>query len=91
MYKICCSDGCYDADILAAFNDAIADGVDIVSISVGGRFSGNYFSDPISIGSYNTMKSWIMTSAPGGNDVPYSASISNFAPWFLSVAASTID
>lgn len=26
VYKICWFDGCYDADILAAFDDAIADG-----------------------------------------------------------------
>ena len=91
VYKICWSDGCYDADILAAFDDAIADGVDIVSISVGGRLAKNYFSDSIAIGSYHAMKSGILTSASGGNDGPYRASISNVAPWFLSVAASTID
>ncbi|KAL6311889.1 hypothetical protein AAG906_013520 [Vitis piasezkii] len=33
VYKICWSDGCADADILAAFDDAIADGVDIISFS----------------------------------------------------------
>ena len=35
VYKIWWSDGCFDADILAAFDDAVADGVDIISISVG--------------------------------------------------------
>ncbi|XP_057486100.1 cucumisin-like isoform X2 [Actinidia eriantha] len=91
VYKICWSDGCHDADILAAFDDAIADGVDIVSLSVGRRSARNYFNDSIAIGSYHAMKSGILTSASGGNDGPYSASISNVAPWFLSVAASTID
>ena len=37
VYKICWSDGCMDADILAAFDDLIADGVDIISLSTGGR------------------------------------------------------
>ncbi|TYH00447.1 hypothetical protein ES288_A10G277400v1 [Gossypium darwinii] len=58
VYKICWYDGCYDEDILAAFDDAIADGVDIISLSVGG---------------------------------PSPSSITNFSPWSLSVAASTID
>uniref|UniRef100_A0A7N2QXM7 Peptidase S8/S53 domain-containing protein n=1 Tax=Quercus lobata TaxID=97700 RepID=A0A7N2QXM7_QUELO len=33
-YKVCYVDGCAAVDILAAFNDAIADGVDIISISL---------------------------------------------------------
>ncbi|KAK9031964.1 hypothetical protein V6N11_056249 [Hibiscus sabdariffa] len=50
VYKICCSDGCSDVDILAAFDDAIADGVDIITLSVGSIFSYDYFDDPIAIG-----------------------------------------
>ncbi|XAR60011.1 Cucumisin [Bertholletia excelsa] len=34
VYKVCWSDRCSDTDVLAAFEDAIADGVDIISISV---------------------------------------------------------
>ncbi|WCJ19698.1 Subtilisin-like protease [Euphorbia peplus] len=36
VYKVCWHNGCSEADILAAFDDAIADGVDIISLSVGG-------------------------------------------------------
>ncbi|XP_052207270.1 cucumisin-like [Diospyros lotus] len=90
-YKICWSDGCHAADILAAFDDAIADGVDIISISVGGRYPKRYFEDSIAIGAFHAMKNGILTSASGGNNGPDLATISNVAPWFLSVAASTID
>ena len=91
VYKICWADGCYDADILAAFDDAIADGVDIISLSVGGSFALDYFDDPIAIGAFHSMKNGILTSNSAGNSGPDPATITNLSPWSLSVAASTID
>ena len=91
MYKICWSDGCYDADILAAFDDAIADGVDIISLSVGTRTPRNYFNDSIAIGAFHAMRNGVLTVNSAGNDGPNRATITNFSPWSLSVAASTID
>ncbi|XP_055960166.1 cucumisin-like [Mercurialis annua] len=90
VYKICWSDGCSDADILAAFDDAIADGVDIISLSVGG-WPMDYFEDPIAIGAFHSMKNGILTSNSAGNSGPDPGSVSNCSPWSLSVAASTID
>ncbi|KAF9597456.1 hypothetical protein IFM89_018902, partial [Coptis chinensis] len=91
VYKICWGDGCYDADILAAFDDAIADGVDLISLSVGGSFPSDYFDDSIAIGAFHSMKNGILTSNSAGNSGPDPSTISNFSPWSLSVAASTID
>lgn len=91
VYKVCWSDGCWDADILAAFDDAIADGVDIISISVGASKPHAYFNDSIAIGAFHAMKYGILTSNSGGNKGPGLATISNISPWSLSVAASTID
>ncbi|XP_073119817.1 cucumisin-like [Henckelia pumila] len=91
VYKICWSDGCSDADILAAFDDAIADGVDVISISVGGFFPSDYFEDPIAIGAYHAMKNGVLTSNSAGNSGPDPESIVNFSPWSLSVAANVID
>uniref|UniRef100_A0A9I9DU80 Cucumisin-like n=1 Tax=Cucumis melo TaxID=3656 RepID=A0A9I9DU80_CUCME len=91
VYKICWSDGCSDADILAAFDDAIADGVDIISLSVGGSEARYYFNDSIAIGAFHSMKHGILTSNSAGNDGPDYFTIRNFSPWSLSVAASTTD
>lgn len=90
MYKVCWPD-CYDVDILAAFDDAIADGVDIISLSVGGFDPDNYFTNSIAIGAFHAVRKGILTSVSAGNRGPGLASITNFAPWALSVAASTID
>ncbi|KAK8481668.1 hypothetical protein V6N13_028501 [Hibiscus sabdariffa] len=46
IYKICWAYGCSDVDILAVFNDAIANDVDIISLSIGGAPS-DYFDDPV--------------------------------------------
>ena len=90
VYKVCWSNGCSEADILAAFDDAIADGVDIISLSVGGGAL-DYFEDSIAIGAFHSMKNGILTSNSGGNSGPDPETISNVSPWSLTVAASTID
>ncbi|XVE69290.1 hypothetical protein DITRI_Ditri09bG0139900 [Diplodiscus trichospermus] len=91
VYKVCWSDGCYDADILAAFDDAIADGVDIISISIGGSTPNDYFRDSITVGAFHAMKNGVLTVTSAGNAGPFRSSISNLSPWSISVAASTID
>ncbi|KAF2318973.1 hypothetical protein GH714_012055 [Hevea brasiliensis] len=50
-----------NAGILAAFDDAIADGVDIISLSVGG-WPMDSFEDSIAIGAFHSMKNGILTS-----------------------------
>ncbi|GJX66490.1 cucumisin, partial [Tanacetum coccineum] len=91
VYKICFEDACSDADILAAFDDAIADGVNIISLSVGGSDPVSYFDDPIAIGAFHAMKNNILTSNSAGNDGPFHGSITSLSPWLLSVAANSID
>ncbi|PWA80075.1 cucumisin [Artemisia annua] len=90
VYKICFTT-CQDSDILAAFDDAIADGVDIISLSVGGPNPHDYFEDPIAIGAFHAMKNNILTSSSAGNSGPSLGSTSSVSPWLLSVAASSID
>ncbi|CAO2817747.1 unnamed protein product [Amaranthus hypochondriacus] len=91
IYKVCwASAGCSDMDILAAFDHAIADGVDIISISIGGP-SRSYVSDSISIGSFHGLRKGILTVGSAGNDGPSLETVANHAPWMMSVAASGID
>ncbi|XP_028797595.1 cucumisin-like [Neltuma alba] len=91
VYKVCWSRRCNDADILAAFDDAIADGVDILSVSLGGLNDKNYFRNAIAIGAFHAMRRGILTVTSAGNSGPSPGSLGNFEPWAISVAASTID
>ncbi|EEF51077.1 subtilisin-like protease SBT4.3 [Ricinus communis] len=91
VYKVCWSFGCAAADILAAFDDAIADGVDIISVSLGAPWAFPYMEDPIAIGSFHAMRYGILTANSAGNSGPSPYTASNVAPWTLTVAASTID
>ncbi|KAJ7976091.1 subtilisin-like protease SBT4.15 [Quillaja saponaria] len=90
MYKVCWDSGCNDMDLLAAFDDAIADGVDVISVSIGGP-SMDFFDDPIAIGAFHAMKNGILTSCSGGNDGPSTSTVQNVAPWIMTIAATGID
>ncbi|KAF5729964.1 cucumisin-like [Tripterygium wilfordii] len=91
VYKVCWFRGCSSADILAAFDDAIADGVDIISVSDGPESQLEYMEDPITIGSFHAMKYGILTSTSAGNAGPSPATVSYYAPSTMTVAANTID
>ncbi|CAI0557734.1 unnamed protein product [Linum tenue] len=94
VYKVCWKDaGCLDSDILAAFDAAVTDGVDVISISIGGGdgISSPYYLDPIAIGSYGAVSRGVVVSSSAGNDGPNSMSVTNLAPWLVTVGASTID
>ncbi|KAF8113711.1 hypothetical protein N665_0046s0059 [Sinapis alba] len=90
MYRACSLLGCRGSSILAAFDDAIADGVDIISISMG-LFIDNLLEDPLSIGSFHAVERGITVVCSAGNLGPSSQSVVNAAPWMITVGASTID
>ncbi|KAM7515961.1 hypothetical protein LguiA_005544 [Lonicera macranthoides] len=91
VYKTCWDSGCYDVDILAAFDDAIRDGVHIVSLSLGPDSpQGDYFLDAISIGSFHAASNGITVVSSAGNEGA-SGSATNLAPWMITVAASSTD
>ncbi|KAK7265556.1 hypothetical protein RJT34_33176 [Clitoria ternatea] len=97
VYKVCWPQlnifdlGCYDADILAAFEAAISDGVDVLSVSLGSSKPSEYNDSSISIGSFHAVANGISVVVSSGNSGPLPKSITSSDPWTLAVAASTID
>ncbi|GMI66304.1 AUXIN-INDUCED IN ROOT CULTURES 3 [Hibiscus trionum] len=93
-YKVCWPPvgevECFDADILAAFDMAIHDGVDVISVSLGGDPVG-FFNDSTAIGSFHAVKHGIVVVCSGGNSGPADGTVTNLAPWQITVGASTMD
>uniref|UniRef100_A0A6V7QWR2 Subtilisin-like protease SBT5.3 n=1 Tax=Ananas comosus var. bracteatus TaxID=296719 RepID=A0A6V7QWR2_ANACO len=93
-YKVCWppvnGSECFDADILAAFDAAIHDGVHVLSVSLGGGPT-DYFKDGVAIGSFHAVKNGVTVVCSAGNSGPDPGSVSNTAPWIITVGASTMD
>ena len=100
IYKVCWAvpghgkeDGntCFEEDMLAAIDDAVADGVDVLSISIGTKDSLPFNQDGIAIGALHAVKQNIVVACSAGNSGPTASTLSNPAPWIITVAASSVD
>ncbi|KAM0935305.1 putative tripeptidyl-peptidase II [Dioscorea sansibarensis] len=91
IYKVCDIQGCANSDILAGFESAIADGVDIISVSIGSKLSKPFKENFLAIGSFGAIESGVFVSFSGGNEGPFESTLSNEAPWAMTVGASTLD
>ncbi|CAI0413521.1 unnamed protein product [Linum tenue] len=80
-----------DSSVLAAIDAAIEDGVDVLSISMGNLVHYPFFDDVFVLGAFRAIQKGIFVSCSAGNGGPLPSSVTNSAPWILTVGASTID
>lgn len=80
--------GCSFADSMAAIDDAIADGVDVLNYSIGNSANLN---TPVYNASLRATQAGVFFASSAGNDGPGPSTVSNIAPWQTTVAASTYD
>ncbi|CAL4924846.1 unnamed protein product [Urochloa decumbens] len=96
VYQACSREGCSGSAVLKAIDDAVRDGVDVISISVGiGSGSGSqqqeFLDDPIALGAFHAHQRGVLVVCSAGNDGPDAYTVVNTAPWILTVGASSID
>nr|GMD82282.1 subtilisin-like protease SBT2.5 [Ipomoea batatas] len=94
VYKALYSFGGYMSDVVAAVDQAVEDGVDILSLSVGPSSvpSGDSaFLNVLEVQLLFATRAGVLVVQAAGNGGPSSRSMLSFSPWVTSVAASTTD
>lgn len=82
-----CAGSCPGAALLAAANQTVLDGVDVINYSISG---GNTpYADSVSLAFLNATAAGIFVSASAGNDGPGVSTNGHSEPWVQTVAAST--
>ncbi|MCE0481591.1 hypothetical protein HAX54_039451 [Datura stramonium] len=77
--------------LLKAIDDAIRDGVDIISISMGRSFvfQTDFKDDPIAIGAFHAAERGVAVVCSGGNEGPDPYTVTNSAPWIFTGLSPT--
>jgi subtilisin family serine protease len=94
VYKACWSNlrdagtTCSSAAVLKAMDDAVHDGVDVLSLSLSLSLAGTVVEIP---GSLHLVARGITVVFSAGNNGPVPGTALNASPWVITVAASTID
>ncbi len=90
-YKVCWETGaggsCFSSDSVAAIDQAVADGVDVINFSISG--SQTNFRDPVEIAFMYAADAGVFVAASAGNSGPTTSTVAHPGPWLTTVAAGT--
>ena len=90
-YKVCWETGaggsCFNSDSVAAIDQAVADGVDVINFSISG--SQTNFLDPVEVAFLYAARAGVFVAASAGNSGPITSTVAHPGPWLTTVAAGT--
>lgn len=90
-YKVCWGNngegGCFGVDSVAAIDQAVADGVDVINFSISGTSTN--FRDPVEIAFLYAADAGVFVAASAGNAGPTESTVAHPSPWITTVAAGT--
>jgi subtilisin family serine protease len=90
-YKVCwqfpAGGSCTTVDSVAAIDQAVADGVDVINFSISG--SRTIFNDSVEIAFLFAADAGVFVAASAGNSGPAISTVAHGGPWLTTVAAGT--
>ena len=90
-YKVCwqtpTGGSCFSSDSVAAIDQAVADGVDVINFSISG--STTNFRDSVEIAFLYAADAGVFVAASAGNSGPATSTVAHPGPWLTTVAAGT--
>ncbi len=94
IYKVCwrapgALASCFGSDRAAAIDQAVSDGVDVLTHSIGSTRTN--FLDVVQVAFLFAADAGIFVSASAGNEGPTASTVASPGPWTMTVAASTHD
>lgn len=93
VYKVCYGRaedpkaGCRTADSVAAIDQAVADGVDVINYSISGTTTS--FINPVEQAFMRAADAGVFVAASAGNSGPTAGTVAHPSPWITTVAAGT--
>ncbi|HSW26329.1 MAG TPA: S8 family peptidase, partial [Burkholderiaceae bacterium] len=77
----------FNSDLVAAIDDAVADGVDVINYSISGTRTN--FADPVEIAFLFAADAGVFVATSAGNSGPLTSTVAHPSPWVTTVAAGT--
>ena len=94
MYKVCWeakpgfNPGCFNSDSVAAINQAVLDGVDVINYSIGGTSESDVL-DSVEQAFRAASNAGVFVANSAGNSGPGASTLDHPSPWLTTVAAGT--
>jgi len=86
-YRVCMAQGCFGSDSVAAVQQAIVDGVNVINFSISG--GARPYTDAVELAFLDATNAGISVNASAGNSGPGASTADHGGPWVTTVGAST--
>ena len=77
----------FTSDLVAAIDQAVADGVDVINYSISGTLTN--FLDPVQVSFLYAANAGVFVACSAGNSGPTTSTVAHPGPWLTTVAAGT--